>query len=122
MSDEVSLLSADDILEADDYKYVDVDVSEWWGVPQEDGTRKGSIRIRALAADEALSFFRAKDSEEAMINLVAKCAVDCNGDKLFSHEQVKRLRKKSFAAFAKIQNAGMKLNGLDKKLDETKND
>lgn len=103
---EEELLSAADILDSDDESYVDVDVSKWWKVGE-----KGTVRIRSMTAREALSF-RNIDSQESMISVVSRCAVDKDGNRLFTDKQVERLKKKCFAAFITIQEAAMKLNGL----------
>ena len=112
--DEDGLLSAADILGCDDRSYVDVDVSQWWKVEG-----KGTIRIRSLSAKEAVALTNL-EKQESMIQVVARCAIDENGRRMFTDKQVEALKKKSFAAFIAIQKAAMKLNGLS--AEEVKND
>lgn len=104
--DQDQLLTAADILDSDDESYVDVDVSKWWKVGD-----KGTIRIRSMTAREALAF-RNIDNQESMISVVSRCAIDQDGNRLFTDRQVERLKKKCFAAFITIQEAAMRLNGL----------
>jgi hypothetical protein len=108
---ETSLIeSAEEFLEAKPASYVDVDISEW--------VEGKSIRIRSLSANEALSFVDTherqdkKETQEEMIKLVAQCAIDKDGNGLFTEEQVEKLKTKSFGMFVKIQKEAMKLNRL----------
>lgn len=98
---EKKLLSAVDILDRDDQTFVDVYVEAW----------KGTVRIRALTAKEAMTFLDL-EKHEGMIQLVSKCAIDANGKRLFTDDQVNKLKNKNFSAFITIQRAAMKLNAL----------
>jgi len=111
--EEKELLTAADILGCDDKNFVDVDVSQWWNVGE-----KGTIRIREMDAKEAMSLTKL-DNQESMILVVSRCAVDEEGNRIFTDKQVEALKRKSFAAFITIQKAAMKLNGLSS--DEIKN-
>jgi hypothetical protein len=108
--EEKKLLTAAEVLQAEDADFVDVDVSQWWG---------GTIRIRALTAKEAITFTKL-EQQESMIMVVSRCAIDEDGNRLFTDKQVEKLKTKSFAAFIKIQKAAMKLNGLS--TETVKND
>jgi hypothetical protein len=116
VEDEDELLTAEDLLATSPFRFVDVDLRDYGF--------KGSIRIREFSADEALNFFKKHggSDQETMIHLVAKCAVDRKGTNLFTPDQVKRLREKSFAIFVKIQNEAMVLNGMKDRLEQVKND
>lgn len=105
----LKLLTAAEILKADDFQYVDVDCRPFW---------PGSIRILALSAKEAFDFVGLGKHNDAMVRIVCKCAVDLKGNRLFTDDQLALLKEKKFAVFHKIQKATMKLNGLS---DEEKN-
>jgi hypothetical protein len=59
-----------------------------------------------------------KDSVE---KLVALCCVDENGEKLFSPDDVKKLRKKSASALGRVTEKAKQLSGLgDESVEEAK--
>ena len=102
------ILTAEDILNTDDKEYVIVPVPQW----------KGSVRLKTLTAGEAMEFAKLankkdKLSENLIVHLVSKSAVDEDGKLLFNKEQSGKLIDKNFGAFKIIQEAALKLNGLD---------
>jgi hypothetical protein len=103
-NDAKSLLSAADILGAEDLVPVEVDVPEWGG----------TIRIRPLSAAEALTFIESlkKRQEEGAMRILIASAIDAAGKQLFTEADVHRLKAKSLRALMRVQNAAMQLNGL----------
>lgn len=105
------IVSAEDILKAEDIRFVDVDVSPWVG-------EGAHVRLMSLSAEEAFKFIEDIGKQAGMVQIVVKSAVDENGKRLFTDEQGDALRKKAFGMFARIQDAAMKLNGLRKEDEE----
>lgn len=117
------LLSADEILAADDLDYEDVPIPEW--TP---GYRPGDassdeplvavrcVRLRVMTGEEAIQFTEdqenAETARDTMIRLVATCAVDERNEPLFTRDQVVALSAKSFPVFKRLQRATLLLNGL----------
>lgn len=110
------ILSVDEILEAPDIITSQVYIREWGG----------SVKLRNLSAAEAIDFVRQhKDDKEgaSAVEIVALCAIDENGERLFTKEKVQELKKKSFRAILKLQDEAMRINGMkEDSLEEAKND
>jgi hypothetical protein len=102
---EVQLLSAEDILSADDITYKDVFVPAW----------KGHVRLRQLTAQESVEFMDSIQGEakkNGPLLLLIKSAVDKQGNKMFTPAVLDKLKKKSMASVVLLQNEALKLNGL----------
>lgn len=113
---EKKILSADDIFAAEDIQTCEVDVPEWGG----------TVVLKMLTGEQMIAFWEKnkKSESEAMANLIAMSAVKPDGSPLFTEEQVSRLKKKSFKAMTRLQDAALKLNGLkdkDKQEESVKN-
>jgi len=112
------LLSKDQILNIEDTKFEDVDVDEWGG----------SVRIKLMSASdrdayEASTFkMIGKEIKPDMVNarakLVSKCAIDEDGNLLFSAGEVGKLGQKSSAAMDRLVSAARKINGMDEQAIE----
>jgi hypothetical protein len=108
----MALLNKDLILAADDLETVDVDVPEWGG----------SVRLRTLTGGERDKFEsdmidqRGKSNKMNLVNLrarlVALCAVDEGGKRMFGDNEVTKLGAKSAAVLDKLFVAAQKLNGM----------
>lgn len=103
-------LTAAEILAATDISTIEIDIPQWGG----------TIRFRALSAAEAIEFqaiFKDEDEkQDAIIRLFAVSAVDEGGSLLFPHKNnVYELRKKSMAAFLKVQKKLLEFNGFTEK-------
>lgn len=106
------LLSRDAILAANDIRTVDVAVPEWGG----------AVRLRTLTGAERDAFETAsvrtsgKHVHTNLVNLrarlVAACAVDEHGARLFSEADVKALGTKSSAALDRLFDAARKLSRI----------
>lgn len=112
---EVKVLGRDDILAVNDQKIVDVEVPEWGGV----------VRLRSLDASELLEFTdsSAKGRADSSVKALLLCAVNGNGERIFTEKDVAVLKKKSLRAFMRIQKVVLELNGLTEEAESTrKND
>jgi hypothetical protein len=108
----MSLLTKDQILEADDLETKDVYVKPWGG----------HVRIRTMTAHERDQFeqkmfaSRSGSKKDRVDNiravLVAMAVVDEDGNRLFTDKDVKALAKKSAAAMDRIFAETQKLNAV----------
>lgn len=106
------LLSAAEILNADDIPTEEVEVPEW----------HGRVRVRGLSGSERDSFEesllekKGKTREVRFLNLRAKlCAltmVDAGGKRIFTDAQVEALGRKSAAALSRVFTVAQRLSGL----------
>lgn len=117
----MALLSKEAIFAADDRPTEDVEVPEWGG----------TVRIRTLSGRERDAYNaslvkktksggRDLNLENSAAKLVALCAIDENGNRLFPTEgDVIKLGNKSAAALTRIEAACQKLNGFtDEEVEE----
>lgn len=109
------ILNRDDILGANDLQRDRVRVPEW----------SGEIYVRTLSLEERLQFEAqitdARDSAAGahrVLVLVAATACDETGTLLFSFEDVASLRKKSWNAVQRVFRAAVKLNAMQRGLDD----
>lgn len=108
-------LSAEQILDADDLPWEDVDVPEWGGtvrVRGMSGTDRDKFEaamlskdMKSVSKDTALERYRAR--------LAAACLVDGTGQRMFrSDAEVKRLGEKSAQALQRVCDVASRLSGL----------
>lgn len=108
------LLGRDAILGQKALTFEDVDVPEWGG----------TVRVRALTARERdeyeaeqVDFRNPKkptiDLRNTRARLVALCAVDENGERLFSRKDVEALGEVSSTALDRVFRVAKRLSGLD---------
>ena len=113
------ILSADQILQADDLPKETVEVPEWGG----------DVIVRTLTGRERdryeQSLFEIKGKqiqqnyENARAKLCALCMIDEEGKRLFSDAQVVELGNKSSAAIDRIYAVASRMNGFSKEdIDE----
>jgi hypothetical protein len=108
----MSLLSAEEILRANDIEAVFVDVPEWGAGAQ--------VKVRVLSGAErdAWETSLPEHKEDRMVNirarLCAACMVDEAGLPLFGPEQIAALGMKSGAVLDRIFDAAQRINGLRK--------
>lgn len=108
----VRLLSREDILSAEDLQQEVVEVPEWGGslyVRGMDGTSRDAferdmVTIKGKDVSTNWQNFRAK--------LVARCAVDAEGKRLFTDSDAAALGRKSAAALQRVFVVAQRLNGL----------
>lgn len=107
-------LTKEQILNADDIAYADVDVPEWGGV----------VRVRTLMGHERDEFEGAvvdergekisvaKRMENMRARLVALTVVDAEGQRVFSEQEAAALGKKSAAALERVFTVAARLARL----------
>lgn len=105
-------LSRDEILNADDREYEDVECPEWGG----------TVRLRSLSAAEfdgyQKSIIRQKGGnrtlnlENVRAKLVVLCAVDALGNALFGEADLAALGRKSSRPIDRLFEASQKLVGM----------
>jgi hypothetical protein len=110
-----SYLTREQIFAALDLPVKDVDVPEWGGhigLRVMSGTEReefeGSV-LEAKERDESTKEFRAK--------LVAFCAVDANGERLFSLEHLEALGKKSAVVIDRLADVCLRINAMGKYIE-----
>lgn len=116
------LLTASDILEADDIRSEYVEVPEWGGTVKIQGlTGEQRNRVGALmraeskktSEEEALSYFQ--------MRIAAASMVDEDGKRVFSQNDVAKLAKKSAAAIQRVYDVAAKLSGIgDEEVEKAK--
>lgn len=103
------VLTAADILAAQDRKRDLVEVPEWGG----------SVYVQEISAADAE---RLSEEKVGMVAFCAMCMVDKDGSPLFTDDQVADLSEKSTKAFRRVMAAVTALNGfVDTEEDEGKN-
>lgn len=127
-------LSRDEILDAEDREYRDVDVPEWGGRVRV-ASLGAAARVEFLGrigagvpAGAAAAIARGEDPSDLgfgkidaaailreMPWVVAQAVVDGDGELLFSLEDVDRLSRRSFAALQRVFDAACEISGLAKK-------
>ena len=115
-------LSASDILAADDFDYLEVDIKQWGG----------TLRLRSMTAAEVHQFNKAMANDDGRESSIARAiffrAVDAEGNKLFDEDNWMELQGKSLIPLLAAQDGFMRLNkmhevGAEKKAsDEAKKD
>ena len=106
----MSFLTRDQIVDAQDRKYVDVEVPEW----------KGKVRLASLDADQSLkqeALLRRRQAGDANVNpltsILAASIVGEDGNQLFTEKDLAALGKKSPAVLLRLASEVKKLNKLD---------
>lgn len=105
-------LTRDEILNADDREYEDVECPEWGG----------TVRLRSLSAKEFDDYQksivqqkrgnRTVNLENVRAKLVIRCAVDALGNALFGESDLATLGKKSSKPIDRLFEAAQKLVGM----------
>ncbi len=108
----MQLLTKEQILAAQDLPTEDVDVPEWGG----------SVRLRTLSGAERDRWeesrieqrgkSRKTNYQNITASLIALCAVDSEGKRLFSEAEVHALGRKSAKVLGRLFDACRRLNGL----------
>lgn len=108
----MAILNRDAILGADDMETIEVEVPEWGG----------SVRLRTLTGGERDKFEsdmidqRGKSNKMNLVNLrarlVALCAVDETGKRMFGDSEITKLGAKRASVLDKLFTAAQKLNGM----------
>jgi hypothetical protein len=103
----MAILSRDEILGAEDRRFVEVEVPEWGG----------TVRIGVMTGRQrmALQLAMEKDKDGFIEQLVAHSACDPDGLPLFTGSDIEKLGRKSAAALERCFAAAADLNGLTRK-------
>ncbi len=108
----MKILSLEQIKSVDDTAAVELEVVEW----------NGSVFVRGMKGSERAEFEEMVQKNLSMkhmkIDLVIKCTVDKDGDRLFSTKDKTWLLDKSSMAIETIFNRIFELSGLDAEADE----
>jgi hypothetical protein len=103
------LLNKDEILAVNDLDTEDVSVPEWGGI----------VRLRVMTGTdldgwEVASFNAQKKGGDLHVRagLVARCAVDKQGKRLFTNKEAVELGKKSGKALNRLYEKALKMNGI----------
>jgi len=100
------ILTADDIFEVKDTRFLEIDVPEWGG----------SIRVAALSAGEMIDFVESNEGpskKTAGIRLVIASLVDEQGNRIGKPEMIDKFRKKDTRVMNKIVDQLMELNDMN---------
>jgi len=114
------LLSKDAILGADDLPTEDVEVKAWGG----------TVRVRGLTGTErdrfefSLAAVKNDPSKaEVRAQVVGRCLVDAEGERLFTDKEISRLGAKSGAALDVVFDVVRRLSGMgDQAVDQAAED
>lgn len=104
------ILTAEEILGAQDVQYETVSVPEWGG----------EVRLRSLDSFAVLRFTGPEKRNDAASLVVALSVCDENGDLVFKESDVAKLKAKNVHAIMRLSKAALRMNGLDKTDEETK--
>lgn len=102
--------SADDVFAANDIETIVVEVPEW----------DLKLRIATMRSDHWEQYQRSlidvEGKEVSMVNMLAKfisfCAVNADGDLMFTPDQVELLGKKSYRALDRVRREAEKFNRI----------
>lgn len=97
-------LTADSILQAEDFAYADVDCPEWGG----------TVRIRSLSGAQRVTLKKAIDNGQSDIDemLCVMCVVDEDGNRIFNQKQLAELSKKNTKAISRVAIRVLEISGM----------
>lgn len=112
MTAETQSLSATDILEQSDTDPLRVEIPEW---RKKGSDKPGVLWLRVLPADEAIAMqdLVLKDEaskKEGMFRMVIACAIDEQGNRLFTEAALEPLKKKAFKVLNRLQVLALRHN------------
>lgn len=113
----MALLTADEILAADDIPHEDVDVPEWGGTVRVrgiTGSQRAHINGTMMAVKGQDMALRADAIAEAEMRVVAMSLIGEDGKPLFSVKQVKALGEKNAGVISRLFAVANRLSGLTK--------
>lgn len=113
------MLTAQDILRAQDLKVQQVECPEWGGtVYVREMTAAEATRIQGLATEESVTF-----TPETMATVVGLTLCDAQGQRLFQDEAVVELQQKNNKVITRLFFAAMTVAGLSREgIDEAGKD
>jgi len=113
----MKLVGAREIREVNDVQYRLIPVPEWGG-------EDAQIRIRSMSAGELVKFtnLKGENAKQGMVRALVMCAVDGDGERIFSTDDVAWLMDKNISVLHRIQDAILELNGMRKSAGESDED
>lgn len=115
-------LTRDEILEAQDLPFEDVNVPEWGGTVRIAGlTAKASTEFstQMISMDAKGQVKAVKLSDNFMSDLLAKTIVDENFKPVFRKEDIEALGEKSAKVVSRLTDVAMRLSGLGEEAAES---
>lgn len=106
----MKLLSAQEILLAQDLQHEDVQVPEWGGVVRLQaltGAQRDAWEMDMFGADAS-----ARNMKNARAKLIARCAVGSDGKPLFTSKDIDSLGNKSAAALDRLFTVAKRINRI----------
>lgn len=112
MAAETQSLTADDILDQSDSQPLRVEIPEW---RKKGSDKPGVLWLRVLPADEAIILQNEVLKDEAtkkdgMYRMVVACAINEEGQQIFTEASVPALKKKSFKVLNRLQVLALRHN------------
>lgn len=108
---EEDFLTADDIYNSDDTTVMTVVIPEW----KKNG-KPGTLGLRVMMADEAIQYNEVLKNPQtrrgSWVRLLALCACNKAGERIFTEADLEKLRKKNNAVFLRLQSKLMQINGM----------
>lgn len=107
----MALLTKDEIFEADDLQYIEMEIPEWGG----------SVRIGVLSGYDRERFEKewtedkVLDEFQARVNYLAACLIDENGKPMFTRDELHKLNKKNWLILERIIKRSMQLSAIGNK-------
>ena len=97
-------LTAEAILQAEDFVYDDVECPEWGG----------TVRVRSLSGAQRVTLKKAIDAGKDDIDetLCVMCIVDEDGNRILHRNQIAELSKKNTKAITRVAMKALELSGM----------
>ena len=97
-------LTAESILQAEDFSYADVECPEWGG----------TVRVRSLSGAQRVTLRKAIDAGQSDVDemLCVMSIVDEDGNRIFNRNQIGELSKKNTIAITRIAKRVLEISGL----------
>ena len=97
-------LTANAILQAEDFVYDEVDCPEWGGI----------VRIRSLSGAQRITLKKAIDAGNDNIDemLCVMAIVDGDGNRIFDQKQIAELSKKNTKAISRVAIRVLEISGM----------
>ena len=111
-----TLLTREQILQAEDLRSETVEIPEWSGSVIGrglTGSDRGKFKNSIMSQNGNVKSKNVMvDMKDAEMRLVAYCVVDGNGKRLFTEKDIAELGKKSGSAINRISDVAMRLSGF----------
>jgi hypothetical protein len=100
----MNYLTAENILQSEDFAYADVECPEWGG----------TVRVRSLSGAQRVTLKKAIDAGQSDIDemLCVMCIVDADGNRIFNKSQIAELSKKNTKAISRVAIRVLEISGM----------